>query len=86
MQLRRLAPIPQLSIVTYHHIADENPAYPYDASIYDATPKQFRRQMELLARYCAMLYQRLGSYAAVAERTGLDPRTARKYVLAGEDR
>ena len=41
---------------------------------------------EMLARYCAMLYQRLGSYAAVAERTGLDPRTARKYVLAGEDR
>jgi peptidoglycan/xylan/chitin deacetylase (PgdA/CDA1 family) len=51
MQLRRLAPIPQLSIVTYHHIADDDPAYPYDASIYDATPAQFRRQMEMLARY-----------------------------------
>ena len=35
---------------------------------------------ELLARYCAMLYGRLGSYAEVAKRTGLDPRTARKYV------
>jgi hypothetical protein len=40
---------------------------------------------KLLARYCAMLYRRLDSYAAVAERTQLDPRTARKYVLAGED-
>jgi sigma-54 dependent transcriptional regulator, flagellar regulatory protein len=39
---------------------------------------------ELLARYCAMLYRRLGSYAAVAERTGLDPRTSRKYVLAAK--
>ena len=39
---------------------------------------------ELLARYCAMLYRRLGSYAAVAEKTGLDPRTSRKYVLAAE--
>ena len=39
---------------------------------------------EMLARYCAMLYQRLGSYAAVAERTGLDPRTSRKYVLAAK--
>lgn len=35
---------------------------------------------ELLARYSAMLHRRLGSYAEVARRTGLDPRTSRKYV------
>src|SRR2546426_990650 len=35
---------------------------------------------ELLARYCAMLYRRLGTYAEVAKRTRLDPRTTRKYV------
>lgn len=35
---------------------------------------------ELLAQYSAMLYRRLGSYAEVARRTGLDPRTSRKYV------
>jgi DNA-binding NtrC family response regulator len=35
---------------------------------------------ELLARYSAMLHRRLGSYAAVAKRTDLDPRTSRKYV------
>ena len=35
---------------------------------------------QLLARYSAMLYRRLGSYAAVAKRTGLDPRTSRKYI------
>ena len=39
---------------------------------------------ELLAGYSAMLYQRLGSYAAVAERTRLDPRTSRKYVLSAK--
>jgi transcriptional regulator with GAF, ATPase, and Fis domain len=39
---------------------------------------------EMLARYCALLYQRLGSYTAVAERTGLDPRTSRKYILAAK--
>ena len=39
---------------------------------------------ELLAAYSAMLYQRLGSYAAVAERTRLDPRTSRKYVLSAK--
>jgi hypothetical protein len=36
----------------------------------------------MLTRYCTMLYERLGSYTAVAERTGLDPRTSRKYILA----
>jgi len=39
---------------------------------------------ELLARYCAILYRRLGTYAQVAQRTGLDPRTARKYVDTGK--
>ena len=36
---------------------------------------------ELLGWYCAMLHRRYGTYAEVAERTGLDRRTARKYVV-----
>jgi len=39
---------------------------------------------ELLARYCALLYRRLGTYADVAKRTGLDPRTSRKYIEAAK--
>ena len=35
---------------------------------------------QLLEQYCAMLYRRYGTYAEVAKRTGLDPRTSRKYV------
>jgi DNA-binding NtrC family response regulator len=35
---------------------------------------------ELLGRYGALLYRRLGSYAEVARRMGVDVRTARKYV------
>jgi hypothetical protein len=35
---------------------------------------------ELLASYSRMLYRRLGTYAEVAKRTGLDPRTSRKYI------
>jgi DNA-binding NtrC family response regulator len=35
---------------------------------------------ELLARYTRLLYRRLGTYAEVAKRTGLDPRTSRKYI------
>ncbi len=38
---------------------------------------------ELLSQYCALLYRRLGTYADVAKRTGLDPRTSRKYVETG---
>ncbi|MEJ7598657.1 MAG: polysaccharide deacetylase family protein [Kofleriaceae bacterium] len=51
MQLRRLVPVPALSIVTYHHIADHEIGYPYDPDVADATVAQFRRQMETLARY-----------------------------------
>jgi peptidoglycan/xylan/chitin deacetylase (PgdA/CDA1 family) len=51
MQVRRYAPAPLLSIVTYHHIAEPDPSYPYDPDIADATPAQFRRHMETLARY-----------------------------------
>ena len=36
---------------------------------------------DLLGRYCAMLYRQLGTYADVAARTGLDRRTARKYIV-----
>jgi len=39
---------------------------------------------ELLSEYSALLYRRLGSYAAVAERIALDPRTSRKYVLSAK--
>ena len=38
---------------------------------------------ELLGRYCRLLYKRLGTYAEVAKRTGLDPRTSRKYIEGG---
>ena len=51
MQLRRLVPMPTLSIITYHHIADHEPGYPFDPDIADASRAQFRRQMETLARY-----------------------------------
>jgi len=51
MKLRRYAPVSTVSILTYHHIADEDAAYPYDPGVADATPQQFRRQMEMLARY-----------------------------------
>ena len=51
MQLRRLAPMPIVSIVTFHHIHDTCGAdYPYDPDVADATPRQFRRHLETLAQ------------------------------------
>jgi DNA-binding NtrC family response regulator len=39
---------------------------------------------ELLSGYNAMLYRRLGTYAEVARRTGLDVRTSRKHVAGAK--
>jgi transcriptional regulator with GAF, ATPase, and Fis domain len=35
---------------------------------------------ELLGHYCALLYDELGSYADVAARTRLDPRTVKRHI------
>src|SRR5258708_8997559 len=54
MQLRRLAPIPStISILTYHHIAEDDPHYRFDPGVADATPEQFRRQMQLCCKYAS---------------------------------
>ncbi len=54
MNVRKRLPIvsAQLSVVTYHHVAEDTPGYRYDPGVADATPAQFRRQMELVAKYC----------------------------------
>ncbi len=52
LRLRGLAPVPTVSIITYHHVAEHDPSYPYDPDVADATPAQFRWQMEALARHC----------------------------------
>ncbi len=50
IQLRRAAPISTVSIVTFHRIAEPDDAEPYDPDVIDATPAQFRRHVETLAR------------------------------------
>ena len=39
---------------------------------------------DLLARYCALIYDRVGRYEEVARRTGLDRRTVKKHVERGK--
>ena len=50
MQVRRIAPISTISIVTFHRIAEVEDGAPYDPDVVDATPSQFRRHVETLAR------------------------------------
>lgn len=52
MKVRPFAPVSNLCILTYHHIADPGPAYPHDPDIADATAAQLRWQMETIAKYC----------------------------------
>ena len=39
---------------------------------------------ELLNNYCNLLYKRFGTYQEVSRRTGLDPRTVKKYLRNDE--
>ncbi len=40
---------------------------------------------DLLSGYCRLLYDRLGTYEAVSQRTGLDRRTVKKHITAWEE-
>jgi len=42
---------PFLTVLTYHHIAEPDPVYPYDPEVADATPRDFRLQLEVLRRH-----------------------------------
>lgn len=53
LRIRGLVNFPQVSIITYHHVQDHDPSYPYDPDAADATPAQFRWQMETLAKHCS---------------------------------
>jgi len=46
----RLAPVATIRIVTFHRIAEPAGDEPYDPDVVDATPAQFRRHVETLAR------------------------------------
>jgi Sigma-54 interaction domain len=68
-------------LLTGRYAADLAPAAPdEEIELLDQLHSGKLTAGEILARYCSMLYRRLGTYAEVAKRTGLDPRTARKYV------
>ena len=60
------------------HGSDEN-----DALAGDVRSGVLNAQ-QLMTRYCKLIYRQAGTYEEVARRTGLDRRTIKKYVVAGE--
>ncbi len=63
----------------YEPVLDASPAATSDALL-QAIDDGRLGAGALLAHYCQILYRRLGTYEEVARRTGLDRRTARKYI------
>ena len=77
-------PAPRHGLLTGRYAADMAQAAPNDeAALVEKLHAGELTADELLGRYCALLYRRLGTYTEVAKRTGLDPRTSRKYVQSG---
>jgi peptidoglycan/xylan/chitin deacetylase (PgdA/CDA1 family) len=51
LRLRARARVPYLTIITYHHVADPGPDYPFDPEVADVTPPQFERHLDMLKRH-----------------------------------
>ena len=67
-------------LLTGFYSAEPSPAHGEEEALLDLLRSGEMTAAELLGRYSALLYRRFGTYAEVAKRTGLDPRTSRKYV------
>jgi len=50
LKVRAAVRAPLLTVLTYHHVAEPDPTYRFDRDVADATPAQFRRQLEALGR------------------------------------
>jgi peptidoglycan/xylan/chitin deacetylase (PgdA/CDA1 family) len=51
LRLRSTLRVPVLTVLTYHHVEDPVERSPFDPGVADATPSQFLRHMELVAKY-----------------------------------
>jgi peptidoglycan/xylan/chitin deacetylase (PgdA/CDA1 family) len=55
LKARATVRTPLLTVLTYHHVADPRPGYPFDPDVADATPEQFKRQLETIARHFSVI-------------------------------
>lgn len=55
LRARATVRTPLLTVLTYHHVAEPRPGYAFDPDVADATPEQFRRQLETVARHFTVI-------------------------------
>ncbi len=55
LRLRGSLGTPILTTLTYHHVSEVTPGYRFDPGVADATPTQFKDQIEDLARRCTII-------------------------------
>jgi DNA-binding NtrC family response regulator len=68
-------------LLTNHYLGDRGVAAPGpEAELHGGITDGLLTAHELVASYCALLYDRFGTYEEVARRTGLDRRTVKKHV------
>ena len=51
LRLRGALRLPVITVLTYHHVENPEADSPFDRGVADAIPDQFRRHMEMVARY-----------------------------------
>jgi len=80
--VRELAQCVRRVIIKQDYQGDQSskPEAPATESLADQMRAGSLRAEDLVARYCKMLYKRLGTYEEVARRTDLDRRTVKRYV------
>lgn len=70
LRMRKALRLPVLTVLTYHHVEEPTADSPFDRGVADATPDQFRRHMELVARHATPLT--IGDVVAIV-RDGAPP-------------
>ncbi len=67
-------------LLSRHYAPDFTPFTDLDGSLVSDFKNGNLKVTELLNYYCTSLYKKFGTYEEVAKRTGLDRRTAKKYI------
>ena len=67
-------------LLTMHYKTGTGDPAQLTENLYQAVEREELSAQELIALYCAMLYEKYGTYEKVAQITELDPRTVKKHI------
>jgi transcriptional regulator with PAS, ATPase and Fis domain len=84
--VRELAQAIRRILLTQHYDGDVTVMRPNpEEELVDKIRSGTLKADELLSQYCSLLYKRFGTYQEVSRRTGLDPRTVKKYLRSNKE-